>query len=81
MTPQLVIASPQGAAISLFMGLLRRPTKRGTPRNDKLLIAFVLVIGVIEFVEFFGFTPNLNLTLVLSFILTLNLRLVFQISS
>ena len=34
-----VIASPKGAAISFFMGLLRR----SAPRNDKLLIAFVLV--------------------------------------
>jgi len=30
-------------AISFFMGLLRRPAKRRTPRNGKLLIAFVLV--------------------------------------
>jgi len=34
-----VIASPKGAAISFFMGLLRR----SAPRNDQLLIAFVLV--------------------------------------
>ena len=33
-----VIASPKGAAISFFMGLLRR----SAPRNDKLLIAFAL---------------------------------------
>jgi hypothetical protein len=32
----------KGVAISFFMGLLRRPAKRGTPRNDKLLNAFVL---------------------------------------
>ncbi len=34
----VVIASPKGAAISFFMGLLRR----SAPRNDKLLIALVL---------------------------------------
>jgi hypothetical protein len=34
-----IIASPEGAAISFFMGLLRR----SAPRNDKLLVAFVLV--------------------------------------
>jgi len=39
LTPQVVIASPKGAAISFFMGLLRR----SAPRNDKLLNAFVLV--------------------------------------
>ena len=38
-----VIASPKGVAISFFMGLLRRPAKRGTPRNDKLLVAFELL--------------------------------------
>jgi hypothetical protein len=43
LTPLVVIASPKGAAISFFMGLLRRPAKRGTSRNDKLPIAFVLV--------------------------------------
>jgi|GEM_PF-2747347 len=34
-----VIASPRGAAISFFMGLLRR----STPRNDRLFNASVLV--------------------------------------
>jgi hypothetical protein len=37
--PHVVIASPKGAAISFFAGLLRRYALR----NDKLLIAFVLV--------------------------------------
>jgi len=48
LTPHVVIASPKGVAISFFMGLLRRPAKRGTPRNDKLLIAFVLVQAWID---------------------------------
>ena len=39
LTSHGVIAGPKGAAISFFMGLLRR----SAPRNDKLLIAFVLV--------------------------------------
>jgi len=51
LTPQVVIASPKGVAISFFMGLLRRPAKRGTSRNDKLLIAFVL--EHIDFLMFF----------------------------
>jgi len=34
-----VIASPKGAAISFFLGLLRR----STPRNDSLFNAFVLI--------------------------------------
>ena len=38
LTAHLVIASPKGVAISSFMGLLRR----SAPRNDKLLVAFVL---------------------------------------
>jgi hypothetical protein len=37
--PHVVIASTKGAAISFFAGLLRRYALR----NDKLLIAFVLV--------------------------------------
>ena len=42
LTPQVVIASPKGVAISVSTGLLRR----SAPRNDKLLIAFVLVLPV-----------------------------------
>jgi hypothetical protein len=38
LTLDFVIASPKGVAISLFLGLLRR----SAPRNDKLLVAFVL---------------------------------------
>ena len=38
LTPQVVIASPKDVAISVSTGLLRR----SAPRNDKLLIAFVL---------------------------------------
>ena len=38
LTPQVVIASAKGVAISVSTGLLRR----SAPRNDKLLIAFVL---------------------------------------
>jgi hypothetical protein len=37
--PLHVIASPKGVAISSISGLLRR----FTPRNDKLLNAFVLI--------------------------------------
>jgi hypothetical protein len=47
LTPHAVIASPKGVAISSFMGLLRRPAKRETPRNDKLVITFVLAVGIV----------------------------------
>jgi hypothetical protein len=39
LTLHVVIASPKGVAISFLLGLLRR----SAPRNDKLLVAFVLV--------------------------------------
>ncbi len=38
LTPNVVIASPKGVAISFFVRLLRRRA----PRNDKLINAFVL---------------------------------------
>ena len=44
LTPHAVIASPKGVAIPFFMRLLRLPAKRGTPRNDELLIASVLIL-------------------------------------
>jgi hypothetical protein len=47
LAPGVVIASPKGVAISFFVRLLCRPAKRGTPRNDKILIPFVLVCPIL----------------------------------
>jgi hypothetical protein len=43
LTLQVVIVSPKGAAISFLMGLLRPPHQVRGLRNDKLLIALVLI--------------------------------------
>jgi len=54
LTSHVVIASPMGAAISFFMGLLRRYA----PRKDKPFIAFVLIS--LRILQGRGINPSLS---------------------